>query len=288
MERRPHASRPYAIGIAAILGAALSWSTAGLLFKLIDLPPLTISLYRSLFSCLFLALVAGRGWREVRPGAIGVILTYAFTVNLFVIANKSTTAANAILLQSTAPVWVILFGALIERRWPRAADIFAVGGALVGLLLVLAERVGPAGGRGNAVALASGLCFGLMMIAMRRARATPLLHTLALGNLAAVLLALPWVWPDFTLTGEQLFYLVLLGAGQLGVGYVLLTVAIRRLPALEVALFALLEPVLNPVWVFLARGERPGVMAMTGGAIVVLVIAFHALATARRYAGADR
>ena len=290
MERRPHTSRPYAIGIAAILGAALSWSTAGLLFKLIDLPPLKISLYRSLFSCLFLALVAGRGWHAVRvgPGTIGVILSYAFTVDLFVIANKSTTAANAILLQSTAPIWVILFGALLERRWPRAADVFAVSGALVGLLLVLAERVGPTGGRGNAVALASGLCFGLMMIAMRRARATPLLHTLALGNLAAVLLALPWVWPDFALTGGELFYLVLLGAGQLGVGYVLLTVAIRRLPALEVALFALLEPVLNPVWVFLVRGERPGALAMTGGAIVVLVIAFHALATARRYAGADR
>lgn len=280
--------RPYSLGIAAILGAALSWSTAGLLFKLIDLPPLKISLYRSLFSSLFLALVAGGGWKDVRPGAIGVILSYAFTVNLFVVANKSTTAANAILLQSTAPVWVILLGAILERRRPRAADVLAVGGALVGLLLVLAERVGPTGGRGNAVALASGLCFGLMMILMRRARATPLLETLALGNLAAVLLALPWVWPDLALTGGELFYLVLLGAGQLGIGYVLLTVAIRRLPALEVALFALLEPVLNPVWVFLAHGERPGTLALAGGAIVIFVIAFHAIATARRYAGADR
>ncbi len=280
--------RSYSLGILAILAGAMCWSTAGVLFKFIDLPPLTISLYRSLFCCLFLALVAGRGWSRVRPASIGVILSYAFTVNLFVVANKSTTAANAILLQSTAPVWVILLGAILERRWPRAADVFAVGGALVGLLLVLAERVGPTGGRGNAVALASGFCFGLMMILMRRQRATPLLQTLALGNLAAVLLALPWVWPDFALTSDQLCYLILLGAGQLGLGYLLLTVAIRRLPALEVALFALIEPVLNPVWVFIARGERPGSLALLGGATVILVIAFHAVTTARRYAGADR
>ncbi len=276
------------VGIVAILGAALCWSTAGLLFKLIELPALKISLYRSLISSIFLALVAGRGWSRIRPSGIGVILSYAFTVNLFVVANKSTTAANAILLQSTAPVWVIVLGAILERNRPRPADILAVGGALIGLLLVLAERVGPTGGRGNAVALTSGFCFGLMMILMRRERATPLLHTLALGNLAAVLLSLPWVWPDLGLTRGELGYLTLLGAGQLGMGYVLLTVAIRRLPALEVALFALLEPVLNPVWVFLARGERPGLLALVGGAIVVLVIAFHAMATARRYAGADR
>jgi drug/metabolite transporter (DMT)-like permease len=281
--------RPYLSGIAAILGAALCWSTAGLLIKLVDLPPLKIALYRSLISSIFLVLVAGRrGWIRPGPGAAGVILSYALTVDLFVVANKWTTAANAILLQSTAPVWVIIFGVVIARIRPRTADVAAVAGALIGLLMVLGERVGPSGGSGNLVALASGVCFGLMMFLARRERATPLLQTLALGNLVAVLLVLPGVWPDLGLSRQELLLLTLLGAGQLGLGYVLFIAAIRRLPALEVSLFGLLEPVLNPLWVFLARGERPGPLVLAGGAIVVGVLALHAIATARRYAGADR
>lgn len=281
--------RPYLSGILAILGAALCWSTAGILIKLIDLPPLKIALYRSLISSIFLVLVAGRrGWVRPRPGAAGVILSYALTVDLFVVANKWTTAANAILLQSTAPVWVIIFGVVIARIRPRPSDVAAVAGALIGLLMVLGERVGPAGGSGNLVALASGVAFGLMMFLARRERATPLLQTLALGNLVAVLLVLPGVWPDLGLSGRELLLLVLLGAGQLGLGYVLFIAAIRRLPALEVSLFGLLEPVLNPLWVFLAHGERPGPLVLAGGAIVVGVLALHSIATARRYAGADR
>jgi drug/metabolite transporter (DMT)-like permease len=272
----------YLLGIAAILGAAITWSTGGLLIKLIDLPPLKIALYRSLVASVFLALIAGRGWRRIRPEACWVILSYAILVNLFVVANKWTTAANAILLQSTAPVWVILFGMLIEHTRPRPMDILAVAGALGGLLLVLGEQVGATGGRGNVAALASGVFFGLMMLLMRRQRATPLLQTVALGNLASIGLALPWVWPDLALTGRQAVLLALLGAGQLGLGYLLFTVAIRRLPTLEVSLLALLEPVLNPIWVYLGYGEKPGRLAIAGGAIVVTVLALHATATARR------
>jgi drug/metabolite transporter (DMT)-like permease len=275
--------RPYLLGIVAILGAAITWSSGGLLIKLIDLPPLKIALYRSLIASICLALIAGRGWSRLRPEASGVILSYAILVNLFVVANKWTTAANAILLQSTAPVWVILFGIVIERIRPRAMDIVAVVGALGGLLLVLGERVGGAsGGRGNVAALASGLFFGLMMLLMRRQRATPLLQTVALGNLASVGLALPWVWPDLALTARQAGLLALLGAGQLGLGYLLFTIAIRRLPALEVSLLALLEPVLNPIWVYLGYGEEPGRLAIAGGAIVISVLALHATASARR------
>jgi drug/metabolite transporter (DMT)-like permease len=209
-------------------------------------------------------------------------------VTLFVVANKWTTAANAILLQSTAPVWVIVFGALIERTRPRRSDLLAVAVALVGLLLVLADRVGAAGGRGNVAALVSGVFFGLMMLLMRRQRSAPLFQTLALGNLAAALLALPWIWPDLGLDRHDLAILVVLGIGQLGLGYFLFTIAIRRLPALEVSLLALLEPVLNPIWVFLARGERPGPLVLLGGMIVIGVLALHAIATARRNAWMGR
>lgn len=274
--------RSYLIGIAAVLGAAVCWSTGGLLIKLIDLAPLKISLYRSLVASLCLVAVAGRGWGQLRPAAAGVVLSYAILVNLFVVANKWTTAANAILLQSTAPVWVILLGIFIERTRPRAIDVAAVAGALGGLLLVLAERVDATGGRGNVAAVVSGVFFALMMLLMRRQRATPLLQTVALGNLAAVALSLPWVWPDLALNGRQAALLGILGAGQLGLGYILFTVAIRRLPTLEVSLLALLEPVLNPIWVYLGYGEEPGRLAIVGGVIVVAVLALHAAATARR------
>ncbi len=272
----------YLVGIAAVLAAALCWSTGGLLIKLIDLPPLKISLYRSLIASLFLVAVARGGWNRLRPGAMGIILSYAILVNLFVVANKWTTAANTILLQSTAPVWVIVLGALVERTRPRAIDLAAVAGALGGLLLVLAGRVDATGGKGNVAALVSGVFFALMMLLMRRGRATPLLQTVALGNLAAVILSLPWVWPDLAVNGRQATLLVVLGAGQLGLGYLFFTAGIRRLPTLEVSLLALLEPVLNPVWVYLGYGEEPGGLAIAGGVIVVTVLALHATATARR------
>jgi drug/metabolite transporter (DMT)-like permease len=278
----------YVAGLLAILAAATAWSTAGLLIKLVDLPPLKIAFYRSLIAGVFLALTAGRGWSRLGRGSLLVILCYALVVNLFVVANKWTTAANAILLQSTAPVWVIVFGALIERVRPRRSDLLAVAVALAGLLLVLAERVGATGGRGNVAALVSGVFFGLMMLLMRRQRSTPLFHTLALGNLAAALIALPAIWPDLGLTRRDLVILIVLGVGQLGLGYYLFTIAIRRLPALEVSLLALLEPVLNPVWVFLAHGERPGPLVLLGGAIVIGVLALHAVATARRNPWAGR
>ena len=275
--------RQYLLGILAILGAAACWSTAGLLIKLIDLPPLKIAFYRSLIAGIFLALVAGpSGWRRLERRSLLVILSYALVVNLFVVANKWTTAANAILLQSIAPVWVIAFGALIYRIRPRPADLAAVGGALLGILLVIADRVGATSLRGDLAALASSVFFGLLMLLMSRQRSTPLFHTLALGNLAAALLTLPFIWPDLALSRRDLGILVLLGVGQLGVGYLLFAVAIRRLPALEVSLLTLLEPVLNPIWVFIARGERPGPLVLLGGAIVIAVLALHSIATVRR------
>jgi drug/metabolite transporter (DMT)-like permease len=278
----------YLAGILAILAAAACWSTAGLLIKLVDLPPLKIAFYRSLIAGIFLAVIAGRGWNKIGRGSLLVIFTYALVVNLFVVANKWTTAANAILLQSTAPVWVIVFGALLERTRPRRSDLLAVAVALAGLLLVLAERVGATGGRGNLAALVSGVFFGLMMLFMRRQRATPLFHTLALGNFAAALLALPAIWPDLGLSRHDLLILLILGVAQLGLGYFLFAIAIRRLPALEVSLLALLEPVLNPVWVFLAHGERPGPLVLLGGTIVIGVLALHSVATARRNVWATR
>ena len=278
----------YLAGILAILAAAACWSTAGLLIKLVDLPPLKIAFYRSLIAGIFLAVIAGRGWHRIGRGSLLVIFTYALVVNLFVVANKWTTAANAILLQSTAPVWVIVFGALLERTRPRRSDLLAVAVALAGLLLVLAERVGAMGGRGNLAALVSGVFFGLMMLFMRRQRETPLFHILALGNFAAALLVLPMIWPDLGLSRHDLLILLILGVAQLGLGYFLFAIAIRYLPALEVSLLALLEPVLNPVWVFLAHGERPGPLVLLGGTIVIGVLALHSVATARRNVWATR
>jgi drug/metabolite transporter (DMT)-like permease len=218
-------------------------------------------------------------------------LLYAVLLTCFVLASARTTAAHAILLQYTAPLHVLLLGAWLLRERLRVREVVAILACMAGLSLLLLDPGSeatelPEQDLGNALALVSGFCLGCYFVLLKHPKAqTPNpAATVVIGNLWVVVLTLPAnlsaPWPD--LTGADLAVVGALGVLQIGLAYWLFAVGMRRgvRPA-EAAALGFIEPVLNPVWVFLVHGERPSDMALAGGAIILAALALQTLLAAR-------
>lgn len=270
-----------------VLIAAALFSTGGAAIKGTALTAFQVASFRSGIAALALLLLlpgARRGYgRDLLPAA----LAYAATLVCFVVATKLTTAAAAIFLQSTAPVWVLLLAPLLLAEPIRRADLPFVGLAALGLLLVFLGSRDPAAtaprpALGNLVALASGIFYALLMITMRRlARAATTedrtLPATVLGNALAFAACLPFALPlDAPRWGDGAAILYL-GVVQIGLAYWFFMRGLRSLGALEVSLLVLLEPVLNPLWTWLLTGERPSALASAGGAVMLAALAGRAL-----------
>jgi drug/metabolite transporter (DMT)-like permease len=205
---------------------------------------------------------------------------YAATVMLFVWANKLTTAANAILLQYTAPVWVGLVAPHLLGERCRPRDWWVVAVTLPGMALFFVDGLSPSGLWGNLVAIASGVAFAAMTLCLRKQKDGSAIESIVLGNVLAALAGLPFIhgpFPDARGWG----CLALLGVVQLGFSYIAYAAAVRRATAMEAALVPMLEPVLNPIWVLLAMGETPGPWALAGGAVVLGAVGFRTAAALR-------
>ncbi|CDI02165.1 conserved membrane hypothetical protein [Candidatus Competibacter denitrificans Run_A_D11] len=263
------ASLTHRRAVLMLLVTALLWSLGGLLIKWVDWNPLAIAGMRSLIGAAIMVLVFRH---ELQFNGsfeqIGAAVAYAGTVVLFVVANKLTTAANAILLQYTAPVYVALFSPWFLGEPTRRNDWLSLAVIMLGMLLFFGDELSFQGYLGNGVALVSGFCFGWLTLFLRRHRDQSAIPALVLGNLLAALIGLPFMFqslPDVT----GWVGLVLLGVVQLGLPYVMYAFALRHVRAVEGILIPMIEPVLNPVWVFLLLGETPGPLALLGGAIIL-------------------
>jgi drug/metabolite transporter, DME family len=270
-----------------LLAAAALWSTAGAAMKLCGLDGMQIAGGRSLVSGLFLLAALPEARRLPGRRVALAVGAYAATVILFAVANKLTTSANAIFIQDSAPLWVLLLSpALLGERASRG-ELLAVPVYGLGLALFFLDELSPGQLAGNLVALASGLSFALCIVGLRRAREDGP-AALVLGNLLAALVALP-LWPSGPAARPlDLALVAYMGVFQLGLAYLCFARGIARVPALEASLLVLLEPVLNPIWTFLMVGERPGPWALVGGGVVLAATAWRtagpALAAARRTA----
>jgi drug/metabolite transporter (DMT)-like permease len=262
--------------ILLLLVAALIWSTGGFLIKWVQWPPLAISGMRSAIGALFLLLVFRPRGLRLNRYLIGGAVAYAVCVTCFVAANKLTSAANAILLQYTAPAHVALFGYWFLGERPRRVDWITLVAVLLGMLLFFFDDLTLAGFWGNIVALVSGAGFAWMALFLRKQKDADPIHSVILGNLLAAAVALPFMFGPAP-TAKGWLGLGLLGLFQVGTAYALFTLAIRHVTALESMLIPTIEPILNPVWVLLLLGERPGPMAIVGGAVIVLAITLRGL-----------
>jgi drug/metabolite transporter (DMT)-like permease len=255
--------------ILMLFATALLWSLGGLLIKSIAWPPLAVAGGRSLVAAAFLLLMVRPKRLAFTPLAVATAVCYAGCTVLLVVATKLTTAANAIFLQYTSPVWVALFGAWILRERPARTDWIAIVATLAGTGLFFAGELSFEHLWGNIVGLASGMFFGFVVILLRKQKDAAPVNSVVLGTLLGGIVCLPALATAPALDAPGWLALALLGAVQLGLAYFLYARAIRYVSALEAVLIPVLEPILNPVWVMLALGEKPGPWTMLGGAIVL-------------------
>jgi drug/metabolite transporter, DME family len=268
-----------------LVAAAVLFSTGGAAIKWTRLTAWQVAGLRSLIAAAALLVFlpeARRHWSR-RNWTVGV--AYAFTLVLFVTANKLTTAANAIFLQATAPLYILLAAPWLLREHIRREDIpfmLAVAGGMAAFFaggdLPVASAPNPPAG--NVAAAVSGVTYALTVMGLRAvARAEPraTLNIVVSGNLAAAAMCLPFGWPIIGAVAFDWATLVWLGVFQIGLAYWCLSNGVRHVTALEASLLLLAEPVLNPVWAWLAQGERPGRWALAGGALIVAATTVRAV-----------
>lgn len=271
-------------GLLAITLAAILWSTGGLFIKLLTLSPYAILGLRAVFSAALFGLWFRKRVFQWSWNILLVSLFYTGLVYCFVVSTKLTTAANAIILQYTAPIYLILLEPLLFRFKLHRINIVTVIVCFLGMGLFFLGDLEVGDMRGNLLALGSGACLAGMMLAQRFN--PPDRHEAAIfqGNMLVALLFLPSVLHGPGPTLPEWGMLAFLGIIQLGLGYVLFTYGLKRVPAFESSLIAMLEPLLNPVWVLIGYGERPAVTAILGGAVIVgmLILRIVVLEHSRR------
>ena len=262
-----------------LIGAALLWSSGGLLIKMVVWHPLAIAGMRSAIAAVFM-IIWRRGVRfNWSPAQIYGALAYAATVILFVIANKMTIAANAILLQYTAPVYTAILAVLLLKERTSRLDWITISIVIGGMALFFLDRLSFRGLWGNACAILSGVAFASEAVFLRMQKDGSPLESIILGNILAALIGLPFMFgsaPD----ASGWLGLVLLGLFQLGVSYILYATAIKSVTALEAIIIPIIEPILNPIWVFLVFQEQPGRWAFLGGTIVLITVTVRCILVA--------
>lgn len=265
--------------ILSVAAAALLWSTGGLFIKIAPMPALAVAFGRSAIAAAFYLIVLRPDLRRARWATAAA---YAGCIVTFVAATRLTTAANAIFLQYAAPAYVLVLSPWLLREPFRKLDAACVALSLAGMSLLFVGKVEAGQALGNALGVLSGVFFALGVVLIRRdARGGQgdALASMTLGNLVAAAATLPFVWRDLpaALNGFGVPVLVYLGVVQLGLAYWLFARGVRTVPAAEASLISMLEPVLNPVWVAIFWGERPGAWALAGGAVVIFAVALRTL-----------
>lgn len=271
-----------------ILAAALLFSTGGTAIKACELSSWQVASFRSGIAAvaLLLMLRESRDWWRPRPLLVGV--AYAVTMVSYVTANKLTTAANTIFLQSTAPLYLLLLGPLVlKERITRSDVVFtivlAVGMAMFFVGVEPPTATAPDPARGNLLGALCGLSWAVTILGLRwlgrdpaGGRSSAAAASVA-GNILACLVCLPWALPVVESGAADWVAVSYLGVFQIGVAYVFLTRGVRHVSSLEVSLLLLLEPVTSAVWAWLFLAERPAPWSLAGCGIILGSTVFFSL-----------
>ncbi len=271
-----------------VFAAAVLWSFAGICSKFIPWGALTIACLRGLIGAATIG-IANKKWffRPTKSVWLAAFATFTTCV-LFMVSNKITTAANAIVLQYTAPAFVIILSAVFLKIRPKTLDIITILITLGGISLFFIEHLGHGELLGDMLAILSGLTFSLVFFANRLPGADPM-QASYLGCLLQGLL-IPFLFFDESLRTFDLsvvLIMLLTGIFQLGVAYIFFSKGIKTTSAVSASIIAMVEPILNPVWVFLILGERPGPLAIAGAGVVIVTIGLYNVISVRRQAKID-
>lgn len=272
------------IGVCQMIVCATLWSIAGVFIGMLDMSGFVIAGGRSLFAALTVLcyMVLTRQRILLTRGTLlsGILLCGVFIC--FVMANKYTTAANAIVLQYTAPIFILLFSAVFLHKKPRPLDMVAVVLTLIGILFFFFDSLDAGKLLGNLLGIAAGAFMGGMFVAVGHTKGEEKMSGILLGHVFCAASALPLTFcTDNVWSARSIGILAMLGVVQLGIPYILFALASRRCSTVTCSVLAAIEPLLNPVWVALAGGGIPGIFALCGGVFLVIVITVYSVLDAR-------
>jgi drug/metabolite transporter (DMT)-like permease len=273
-------------GSFQILSAALLWSTAGICVKLIPWGSFSIACIRGiicasvLFSMRFYRRKTGRGYAPVRFSRQNILAGAAMflTGTMFMMSNKLTTAANAIVLQYIAPILVLLYTVLVEKRRPTAWDVLLTMTVFLGCVLAFSDQLSSDGVLGNILALISGFTFAAMIVLNRREGTVPEDGQI-IGCGMTFFCCLPFAFTDnsFVVTPVSVGAMLFLGLFQYSLGNILFARGVKKTEPTAASIILTMEPIMSPVWVFLVKGEAPGLNGILGLALVVAAVTLHSL-----------
>lgn len=262
--------------IVYLIIASVLWSTAGVLIKLVDWNPLAIAGSRSFIASFVVLAYVKKPKITMSKPQIGGAICYAATVILFITANKLTTSANAILLQFTAPVFVAILSAWLLKENIYRYDWFTMIFVFIGMILFFVDDVGVGNMLGNVIAVVSGFFLACVTIALRLQKDGSPVETALLGNVLTFIVAIPFIFrtmPDM----RSIIGLVFLGVFQLGMAYIFYALSMKHISAIEAILITVVEPILNPIWVFFFSGEKPTLFAIIGGLVVLSSVTIRSI-----------
>lgn len=297
-------------GVLALVICALFWSLGGVFIKYVNVNSFAIAGFRSLIAFITIAVLSRRLPRFFIKGDPKRTLylwisavTYALTMTLFCVANKLTYAANAVLLQYTFPIWVIIFSPVLLGEKNSALDYISISGIAAGMLLFFAENIfGTPSGEfaetqvlGNFLAFASGITFGLTTLFQRKQQVAAVKagdfsednssnDAFMIAQIITALFGLPFVFlmengiPDL----RSVIFLLLLGTVQMGIPNVTYAIGIKKVRALSASIITMIEPLMNPVWVLIFAHEIPNPLCIAGGLIIIGFMIFREVFARKR------
>lgn len=269
--------------IILLVITAVLWSTSGVFIKALDWQPLSILAGRGLFTSLVFLLYMRRLPKQITHWTLLAAGGSLATQFLFVTSTKLTTAANSIFLQYTAPVYVVLLGYWLLREKPTRNDWIGMGIIFLGMTLFFGDQLSPDGFYGNVLAVLSGVTSAIMIVSFRAQKSSSPEDSVLIASMVIALIGAPSVFRE-TWTVTSWLTVAYLGIFQIGLAFILFTWSIKHIPALEANLIGTLEPILNPVWVFVFLGERMGAFALLGGLVVLAGVIVSAVGSTKMQA----
>ncbi len=263
-----------------LVGTAVLWSTGGLFIKLIPWNPIAIASTRSAIAAVVIFAFTGKPRFDFSIHQIGGALCFACTVLCFVSATKLTTAANAILLQYTAPVYTALFSKGFLGEEPHWFDWVAVCTVVGGVALFFIGDLSAGGYLGNVIALLAGVSHAWLGLFLRKQKEKSTIETMLLGHMLAAAVGIPFLF-SVTFSLSAVYPLLALGVFQIGFSSILYASALKHVKAIDAMLIVTMEPVLNPIWVYLFAGESPSGLALLGGGIVIASVTARSIGVNR-------
>lgn len=264
-------------GILAVFLTAILWSSGGLFIKLISLNSMQLSFFRCLIAAVVFAIMFRKKILKLNPLALVNSLAYAAVLILFVIATKTTTAANAIFLQSTAPIYVLIFEPILTKtKWERI-NIITIAVCFLGMILFFMGDLTPGDIEGNIAALLAGIAFATFFLGMKKNDPQYGESSIFYGNVIVALFCIPFITDMNSISLQDFAMVSFLGVFQIAFAYALFSYGLKRIIAVEASIISMFEPVLNPIWVFIGYGEVPSFYAIIGGIIIITAITVRTL-----------